>query len=101
MAQQDELKRKYRVENKTNRTIFWKDGSWLSGDLPPGEARNVDSNHDADVTIYAKFPEAPGTKGDTDWGRVWILRGKALEVQGQKEWRLKEWPVDPATGMPL
>ena len=57
MAQQsafDELKRKYRVENKTNRTIFWRDGSWLSGDLPPGEARNVDSDHDADVTIYAK-----------------------------------------------
>ena len=88
----------YRVENKTSRTIWWKDGSWLSGDLPPGKARNVDSNHDADVTIYAK---TPGVPGDDDWGRVWILLGKALEVQGQKEWRLKEWPINTTTGKPL
>jgi hypothetical protein len=90
------LKRKYRVENRTNVVIWWKDAGWNSGELGPGQARTVDSDHDADVTIFAK----PGQR-DEEWGRVWIQRGRTLEVQGKLTWRLKEWPVDTNTGAPL
>jgi hypothetical protein len=65
------LENKYWVENQSGSTIFWRDGGWLSGDLPTGQSRVVDSNHDANVTIWAKTGR---TKTDTDWGRVWILR---------------------------
>jgi hypothetical protein len=75
----------YRVENKTNQVIWWKDKGWLSGDLPPGEVRAVESDHDADVTIFAKIQNR-----DWDWGRVWILLGRTLEVQGKQSWCLKE-----------
>ena len=38
-------------------TIWWKDGGWTGGDLPPGEAcATVESDHDADVTLFGKCP---------------------------------------------
>jgi hypothetical protein len=78
MAQQ------YTVVNKTNGTIWWKDAGWYSGDVDPGEERTVDSDHNADVTMYGK-----DQRGDSEWGRVWILLGTTLEVYGNKNWWLK------------
>ena len=91
------LEKKYRVENQSGSTLFWKDGAWLSGNLPDGQSRVVDSDHDADVTIWAKTGP---TQTDTEWGRVWIQRGRTLEVRGRQAWTLKEWPVDN-NGSPL
>jgi hypothetical protein len=79
MAQQ------YTVSNKANITIWWKDGGWNSGDLKPGNVRTVDSNHDADVTIFGKNQQGV----DTEWGRVWIPLDTTLEVYGKKNWLLK------------
>jgi hypothetical protein len=73
----------YRVENKTNQTIWWRDGAWLSGDLGPGESRNQGSDHDADVTMFGK--DSGGN--NHEWGRVWIYRDRTLEVYGDKNWR--------------
>ena len=78
MAQQ------YTVANKSNFTIWWKDGGWYSGDLKAGDVRTIDSNHDADVTIFGKNQGV-----DTEWGRVWIPLDKTLEVYGNKNWLLK------------
>jgi activator of HSP90 ATPase len=91
------LQRKYRVENQTNFVIWWRDQSWTSGELAPGQSRAIDSNHDADITMFGKT--GPNKK-DEEWGRVWIQRGRTLEVRGKLDWRLKEWPVDN-TGAPL
>ena len=74
----------YKVANKTSGTIWWKDAGWNSGDLRAGDVRTVDSDHNADVTMFGK-----DSKGDHEWGRVWILLGKTLEVYGDKEWCLK------------
>jgi hypothetical protein len=75
----------YTVANKTSQTIWWQDGAWTSGDLLSGDVRTVESNHDADVTMFGK-----GSSGNRDeWGRVWILLGKTLEVYGDKVWSLK------------
>ena len=74
----------YQVANKTGQTIWWRDAGWSSGDLPPGDVRTVESDHNADVTMFGK-----GQGGDHEWGRVWILLGKTLEVYGDKDWHLK------------
>jgi hypothetical protein len=74
----------YTVANKSTVTIWWKDGGWYSGELKAGDVRTVDSNHDADVTMFGK-----NQSGDTEWGRVWIPLDKTLEVYGNKNWLLK------------
>jgi hypothetical protein len=76
----------YQVANMTNPavTIWWRDAGWNSGDLRHGDVRTVDSDHDADVTMFGK-----DGSGDHEWGRVWIQLGKRLEVYGDKNWALK------------
>lgn len=74
----------YRVENKTDMTIWWRDGAWTSGDLLKNDARTVDSDHNADVTMFGKDKD-----GDHEWGRVWILLDCTLVVTGDKSWCLK------------
>jgi len=78
------MSQQYTVSNNTNITIWWKDGGWYSGDLKPGEVRTVDSDHNADVTMFGK-----DQRGDVEWGRVWILLDKTLQVYGDKNWCLK------------
>jgi hypothetical protein len=74
----------YRVENKTNGTIWWRDGAWTSDDRGPG-VHVITSDHDADVTMYGK-----DSSGNHEWGRVWIYLDRTLEVYGDKNWRLKK-----------
>lgn len=103
----------YTVVNKSNTWISWADIreeygiSWFSGELPAGETREVKisdpsaagkgisylpqpssnnpwrplgANSDANVLMYG---------GGKHWGRVWIQKGKTLEVYGEKDWWLK------------
>lgn len=44
----------YTVVNRTNQTIYWQDGAWFSGDLEAGYAKEVPTNHIANVSIYFK-----------------------------------------------
>lgn len=75
----------YRVENKTRQRIWWRDAGWTSGEKAPGDVSTVDSDHDADVTMFGK----DSSGGDREWGRVWLLLGTTLEVHGDKNWRLR------------
>ena len=75
----------YTVANDTNQIIWWRDGAWTSGDLQSGNVLTVDSNHDADVTMFGK--DSAGN--NHEWGRVWILLGKKLVVHGDKHWCLE------------
>lgn len=107
----------YRVQNKSNTTISWielqdrptfglSEVKWFSGELPPGESRTVNSGDRSapgEGTIYLPGPgsanwtmlrpdaDASVTMygGGKEWGRVWIQRGKTLEVYGEKDWWLK------------
>lgn len=76
----------YNVANKTGGTIWWKDAGWFSGDLAAGESKRVETDHDANVTMYSK-----DAKGNTELGFVWIPKNNGCcVVRGKWDWTIKE-----------
>lgn len=74
----------YTVANKSEHPIWWRDGLWTSGRVPPGDVRTFDSDHDANVTMYGVIKDE-----DVEYGYVWIHRGTKLTVFGNKRWCLE------------
>jgi hypothetical protein len=78
----------YIVTNKTNGTIWWKDGAWTSGEIGPGDQKKVDTDHHANVTIYR------GKAHDNkELGLAWFPRHGSVVVYG--EWN---WDIRPEVG---
>jgi hypothetical protein len=67
----------YRVDNQTNVTVWWRDQAWYSGDVGPGRLRQVNSDHDADVTIFYKDEQGR----DIEYRRITIKRGTRLVLK--------------------
>lgn len=79
----------YSILNNTNSIIWFRDVNYYSGLIQAGERRVEDSNHNANVTIWAKG----GADGKTDipWGNLWIPKNGEATIYG--EWY---WDVRPA-----
>ena len=74
----------YTVYNETKNPIFWRDGSWLSGDLPADESKNIKTDHDATVTMFSK-----DSSGDHECGLVIIPMNNGIcKVQGKWSWTI-------------
>ncbi len=74
----------YTVYNKSSKTIWWRDGSWLSGDLEANKSKSVDSNHDATVTMFSKDDD-----GNHEWGMVIIPKADGIcKVYGEWNWTI-------------
>ncbi len=79
-----ELEKGYQFTNETKHIIWWKDGSWYSGDLPAGKSKWVESNHIADVTVYQKIDGV-----DTELGRLWVTNDNGnVVVRGPWSWTI-------------
>jgi hypothetical protein len=77
----------YTVANKTAGIIWWRDGAWTSGDVPAGQSKNVETNHDANVTMFSKSRD--GT--NTELGFLWIPQNNGCcVVRGKWDWTIKE-----------
>ena len=79
----------YTVKNRTDRTIWWKDGAWTSGELGPGEEKTFDTNHDANVTIYR------GKDHDNEpLGKAWFPQFGSAIIHGK--WNFDTRPLESA-----
>lgn len=71
----------YQVKNSTSKSIWWKDGAWNSGELDKGGVRDVESDHDANVTFFYG-----GAHGNEELGKAWIPQNGAIEIKGTWQW---------------
>ena len=76
---------RYTVKNASGLPIWWRDGLWTSDEVKPGEVRVIESDHNANVTMWAKLDNG----SDFEWGRVWIMTGCKLTVHGPRHWTLE------------
>ncbi|MEM7052239.1 MAG: hypothetical protein AAF604_21410 [Acidobacteriota bacterium] len=76
----------YSVVNKSDQTIWWRDGAWTSGELPPGQSLRIESDHDANVSMFAKLP----FDKNIEWGFLWISKDNGCcVVRGPWDWAIK------------
>ena len=74
----------YTVKNSTDKTIWWKDGAWTSGELAAGQEKKFDTNHDANVTLYR------GNAHDNEpLGSAWFPQFGSIEVYGKWNWCIR------------
>jgi hypothetical protein len=74
----------YTVKNETDRTIWWKDEAWNSGELAPGAEKKVDTNHDANVTVFR------GKEHDNEpLGKAWFPQFGSVTVYGKWNWDIR------------
>lgn len=71
----------YTVRNKTDKTIWLKDGAWTSGEIDVNGERKIDSDHDANVTLYYG-----GAHGNQELGKTWIPLKGSIDVFGKWHW---------------
>lgn len=78
----------YTVKNSTDKTIWWKDGAWTSGELAAGQEKKFDTNHDANVTLYR------GNAHDNEpLGAAWFPQFGTVEVYGKWNWCIRPLPA--------
>ncbi len=74
----------YTVINNTKQKIWWRDGSWTSGEIDPHAEHQVASNHDANVTLFGKNGST-----DVEWGLLWIPNNGTVTVNGEWNWNVR------------
>ena len=78
----------YTVRNRTDRTIWWKDGLWTSGELAPGDEKTV--RHEPRRQRH----RLPGQGYDNEpLGAAWFPQFGSVDVYGKWHWDIRPLEV--------